>query len=197
VQYISAPGFLGNISNLQADQPDDGYKYASIIGVLIAPTSRGTVTLGTADTADLPLINVNWLDTKSDQEVVVAMFKRMREVFASNAMDPVVIGDEYFPGNRVQTDEEILEYIRENVMTLWHPSFTCRMGTANDTEAVSDSRARVFGVKRLRVVDASAFPLLLPGHPQSTCCKSYLSSMSVEIADWVDMLAEKVADDII
>ncbi|CEL08712.1 hypothetical protein ASPCAL11857 [Aspergillus calidoustus] len=156
VDYMSAPGFLGNISNLKADQPDDGYQYASIIGVLIAPTLRGTVTLRTADTADLPLINMNWLDTRSDQEVVMAMFKRMREVFASNVMDPVVIGEEYFPGNQVQTDEEILEYIRENVMTVWHPSCACRMGTSNDTQAVSDSRARVFGVKRLRVVDASA-----------------------------------------
>jgi choline dehydrogenase-like flavoprotein len=153
---MSAPGFLGNISNLKADQPDDGYQYASIIGVLIAPTLRGTVTLRTADTADLPLINMNWLDTRSDQEVVMAMFKRMREVFASNVMDPVVIGEEYFPGNQVQTDEEILEYIRENVMTVCHPSCACRMGTSNDTQAVSDSRARVFGVKRLRVVDASA-----------------------------------------
>jgi hypothetical protein len=42
---------------------------------------------------------MNWLDTKSDQEVAVAMFKRMRAVFASDAMNPVVIGDEYFPGN--------------------------------------------------------------------------------------------------
>ncbi|KAJ0419908.1 hypothetical protein BJY00DRAFT_324111 [Aspergillus carlsbadensis] len=180
VEYISAPGFLGNISNLKADQPDDGCQYASIIGVLVAPTSRGTVTLRTADTADLPLINLNLLDTKSDQEVVMAMFKRMREILASQAMEPVVIGDEYFPGSHIQTDEEILEYIRENVMTLWHPSGTCRTGRIQD-RAVVDSRARVYGVNRLRVVDASAFAILPPGHPQSTCY----------------MLAEKIADDII
>ncbi|KAL3445040.1 GMC oxidoreductase-domain-containing protein [Aspergillus insuetus] len=141
VEYISARGFLGNISDLGADQPDDGYQYASIIGVLIAPTSRGTVTLRTADTADLPLVHMNWLDTKSDQEVVVAMFKRIRAVFASDAMDLVVIGYEYFPGNQVQTDEEIMEYIRENVMTLWHPAGTCRMGRIQDL-AVVDSCGR-------------------------------------------------------
>jgi choline dehydrogenase-like flavoprotein len=124
------------------------------------------------------------------------MFKRIREVFASNAMDPVVIGDEYLPGNHVQTDEEILEYIRENVMTLWHPSGTCRMGRIQDL-AVVDSRGRVYGVNRLRVVDASAFEILPPGHPQSTCCKPYLFSVSAESTDWLDMLAEKIANNII
>lgn len=54
------------------------------------------------------------------------------------------------------------------------------MGTANDTMAVVNSRARVFGTEGLRVVDISAFPLLPPGHPQAT----------------VYALAEKIADDI-
>jgi choline dehydrogenase len=56
-------------------------------------------------------------------------------------------------------------------MTLWHPSGTGIMGRTQDL-AVVDSRGRVYGVNRLRVVDASAFAILPPGHPQSTCCKS-------------------------
>ena len=55
------------------------------------------------------------------------------------------------------------------------------MGRPNDAKAVVDSKARVFGVTGLRVVDASAFPMLPPGHPQAT----------------VYMLAEKIADDIL
>ena len=47
------------------------------------------------------------------------------------------------------------------------------MGAINDTNAVVDTRARVIGVKGLRVVDASAFPLLPPGHPMSTICKFF------------------------
>lgn len=46
-----------------------------------------------------------------------------------------------------------------------------KMGTSDDTSAVVDSRARVFGVTGLRVVDASAFPLLPPGHPMSSVCE--------------------------
>ncbi|KAE8150939.1 hypothetical protein BDV25DRAFT_139372 [Aspergillus avenaceus] len=180
-EYISGAGYMGNVSNLLTDQPKDGFQYASILGVLITPTSRGTVTLKSADTADLPIINPNWLATKSDQEVAIAMFKRIRQAFQSKEMAPAVIGDEYNPGSQVQTDEQILEFIKNNVMTLWHAACTCKMGTSDDEMAVVDHEAKVYGVEGLRVVDASAFPFLPPGHPQST----------------VYMLAEKIADIII
>lgn len=133
--------------------------------------SRGNVTLRSADTSDLPVINPNWLDDQADQEVVIAMFKRIRQAFQSEAMKPVVIGEEYNPGPQVQSDDQILEFIKDNVMTLWHPSCTCKMGTSDDDMAVVDSQARVYGVDGLRVVDASAFPFLPPGHPQSTVCR--------------------------
>ena len=53
----------------------------------------------------------------------------------------------------------------------WHASCTCRMGRTDDSMAVVDSKARVIGVNGLRVVDASSFALLPPGHPQSTVCE--------------------------
>ncbi|KAL4931801.1 GMC family oxidoreductase [Aspergillus undulatus] len=181
VEYMSGAGFIGNISNLLLDQPNDGFQYGSILGVLIGTTSEGTITLASSDASDPPIINPNWLTTESDQQLAVALFKRLRQAFASDQMRPIVIGEEYFPGPQVQTDEEILYWVRSNIMTLWHPARTCKMGTADDPMAVVDSRARVFGVKRLRVVDASALPFLPPGHPQSTCY----------------MLGEKIADDIL
>lgn len=142
-----------------------------MLGVLITPLSRGNVTIQSADTKDLPTINPNWLDDEADQEVAIAMFKRMREAFQSKAMEPVIIGEEYNPGPEVKTDAQILEFIKDNVMTLWHAACTCKMGTEDDEMAVVDSRARVFGVDGLRVVDASAFPFLPPGHPQSSVCE--------------------------
>lgn len=138
---------------------------------MVSPTSRGNVTIRSADTADLPVINPNWLATDTDQKVAVAAYKRIRAAFQSNAMAPVIIGLEYFPGPSVQTDADILEIIRNTVMTIYHAACTCKMGLANDSMAVVDSHARVFGVQGLRVVDASAFPILPPGHPQSTVCK--------------------------
>lgn len=171
VQYISGAGYIGNVSNLFTNQPKDGAQYASILGVLVAPTSRGNVTITSADTSDLPTINPNWLTTETDQQVAIAMFRRIRQAFQSAAMAPIVVGEEYYPGPSVQSDEEILDFIQNNVMTLWHPAGTCKMGNSTDPLAVIDSQARVRGVTGLRVVDASSFPFLPAGHPQSTVCE--------------------------
>ncbi|KAK1998230.1 GMC oxidoreductase [Colletotrichum falcatum] len=173
IEYLSAAGYVGDFSNLLTTQPKDGYQYATILGALVAPLSRGTVTLASADTRDLPLVDPNWLTDPTDVAVAVAAFKRLRQAFASNAMSPVLADSrEYFPGPDVETDEQILQNIRNTVMTVWHASCTCRMGKADDPMAVVDKvvdkDAKVIGVDGLRVVDASSFALLPPGHPQST-----------------------------
>ncbi|KAF3343681.1 hypothetical protein VdG2_07739 [Verticillium dahliae VDG2] len=182
LEYISAPGYVGAFTNLLTTQPRDGYQYATILGALVAPLSRGTVTLRSADTRDLPLINPNWLTDPTDVAVAVATYKRLRAAFATDAMKGVLVGGgEYFPGAAVQTDAQILNTIRETVMTVWHAACTCRMGKRDDPMAVVDSDAKVIGVQGLRVVDASSFALLPPGHPQST----------------VYVLAEKIAAEIL
>ncbi|KAI1810351.1 hypothetical protein GGS20DRAFT_567950 [Poronia punctata] len=181
VEYISGAGFIGDFSNFLLIQPIDGRMYASILNVLITPLSRGNVTINSASTADLPTINPAWLEDPADQELAIAAYKRARQLFASTGLAPIVAGAEAFPGPQVQTDAQILEAIKNSVMTLWHPACTCKMGKSSDPMAVLDSKARVRGVTGLRVVDASSFPFLPPGHPQSS----------------VYMLAEKIAEDII
>lgn len=181
VEYISGNGFVGDFSNFLLVQPFDGRNYATILNVLITPLSRGNVTIRSSSTADLPIINPAWLTDPADQELAIAAYKRSRQVFASSGLAPVVAGEEAYPGPEIQSDEQILEAIRNSLMTLWHPACTCKMGREEDKMAVLDSKARVRGVKGLRVVDASSFPILPPGHPQST----------------VYMLAEKIADSII
>jgi choline dehydrogenase len=130
---------------------------------------------------DAPVINPNWLGTATDQKVAVAAYKRAREAFRTQAMNSVIMGQEYFPGVGCQTDEEILDIIKNTMMTIYHASCTCKMGVQNDSMAVVDSRARVFGVTGLRVVDASAFPILPPGHPQSVVCEFFSYSPSVRL----------------
>ncbi|KXX79350.1 Versicolorin B synthase [Madurella mycetomatis] len=181
LEYLTAPGYVGAFSNLFTTQPKDGFNYATILGGLVAPLSRGTVTLQSADARDLPIIDPNWLTDQTDVDVAIATYKRLRAAFASEAMRPVLLGNEYFPGAEVETDEEILETIRETVMTIWHAACTCRMGKPDDPMAVVDKDAKVIGVRGLRVVDASSFALLPPGHPQST----------------VYVLAEKIASQIL
>lgn len=130
--------------------------------------SRGNVTITSGNTDDLPIINPNWMTHPTDASVAVATFKRLRAAFDTAAMNPVLLGGrEYYPGDRVQGDGEILDFVRDNLHTVWHASCTCKMGRNDDPLAVVDADAKVFGVKGLRVVDASAFALLPPGHPVS------------------------------
>ncbi|KAG4035052.1 hypothetical protein MFRU_002g04000 [Monilinia fructicola] len=168
IEYISANGYVGDFSSLPTTQPKDGYQYATILSALVAPLSRGTVTLASSSADVLPIINPSWLTSPTDQAVAIAAYKRAREAFASKSMEPVIIGSEYFPGSSVSSDEAILATIQKTLQTVWHASCTCKMGKKGDPTAVVDSKARVFGVSGLRVVDASAFAILPPGHPQST-----------------------------
>lgn len=98
-------------------------------------------------------------------------------------MAPIVLGEEYNPGSQYSTDELILDVIRNSAMTIFHAACTCKMGVRNDTMAVVDSQARAFGVEGLRVVDVSAFPVLVPGHPQSSVCK-----LPSTVPLWLDLL---------
>ncbi|KAK2039602.1 alcohol oxidase [Colletotrichum somersetense] len=148
--------------------------------------SRGNITISSASINVSPAINLNWLSDPADAELAVAAVKRLREAWASPFADTpgFKTGPEALPGNAVQTDQEILEYVRSNIGQVWHPVSTVAMGKEEDIasgKAVVDSRGRVFGVQGLRVADASTFPFALPGHPQSA----------------VYALAEKIADDII
>lgn len=140
--------------------------------MLLTPLSRGNITLASADMSDAPLINPNWLTHPTDQQVAVAAFKRGRQFFNTTAIEPILIGEELLPGPQDlpfnSTDAEILTYLQANIGFNWHASCTCKMGTRNDSMAVVDSQAKVIGVEKLRIVDASAFPFLPPGHPQAT-----------------------------
>ncbi len=135
---------------------------------VIAPFSRGNVTIKSKDTFDHPVVNPNWLTDPRDMEVLIAAFKRLRQLFKPKVVQPALIGGEVYPGEDVATDAQIEANIRRSADTVFHPACTCKMGMSSDRMAVLDSKARVFGTKGLRVVDADSFPKLIPGHPQGT-----------------------------
>lgn len=164
-------GYAGTLDDFLTDEPLDGKSYASIAIVLVAPFSRGNVTINSTDTADNPLVNPNSLGDPRDQDLAVQAFRRARQIFQTKALQTIAIGSEAFPGPNVTTDAQIREYLMRNSNTIYHAAATNAMGRMNDTQAVVDSSARVIGVSGLRVVDASAFPFLPPGHPTSTVCK--------------------------
>ena len=179
LEFLPAGAVLGNQSNFANLDPRDGYNYASIATALVAPLSRGNITINSTSMSDPPLINPNWLTDPADIELSIAAFKRQRQVWAK--LSNLTIGQEQIPGPTVESDADILHFIRENLAPVWHAAATCKMGHSADEMAVIDPSTRVYGVQGLRVVDASSFPFLPPGHPQAT----------------IYALAEKIADGIL
>ncbi len=178
LEYITFAGYFGNCNSFTTADPGDGIQYATMAVALGTPLSRGSVAITSPDAAVAPVIDPQFLTNPGDIEVAVAGFKRARQFWSASSIQPFLVGKEKYPGPEVTTDAQIAESIRNSFTTIYHGASTCAMGRANDSLAVVDPQARVYGVSGLRVVDASAFPFLPPGHPQSTVCKYLVHALS-------------------
>jgi choline dehydrogenase-like flavoprotein len=127
----------------------------------LRPKSRGSVSLQGPDPLQPPAIHANYLSDPDDLAKMVKGVKHARKILAQAAMDPYR-GDECLPGQAVQSDADIAQFIREYAETIYHPVGTCKMGV--DDMAVVDPALRVMGVAHLRVVDASIMPTLVGGN---------------------------------
>ncbi|BAY50518.1 glucose-methanol-choline oxidoreductase (plasmid) [Scytonema sp. HK-05] len=121
----------------------------------------GSVSLRSPNPKDTPMIRMNYLQSQSDVQKLVAGIKLMRQLFQTSAFDEFR-GKEIAPGVDVQSDEALEAYIRDACSTEWHPVGTCKMGI--DPMAVVDPELRVHGVEGLRVVDASIMPTITTGN---------------------------------
>jgi len=127
----------------------------------LRPESLGSIHIRSADPDDQPAIRFNFLSDEIDRRAMIDGFRMMREIVAADAMAPFR-GEEHDPGEGVASDKEILDWIRSNAQTAYHPIGTCRMGPGPD--AVVDDRLRVHGLQGLRVADASIFPTMPSGN---------------------------------
>lgn len=139
------------------------------------PESRGTIKITANDPLKAPSIQPNYLAEQTDRDAMIAGIKLLRKIATAPAFDPYR-ELENRPGDAVQTDDEILDYVRQTGATMYHPVGTCRMGV--DEEAVVDGALRVKGIDGLRVVDASIMPALISGNTNAPTI----------------MIAEKAAD---
>lgn len=133
----------------------------SVHSCLLRPKSRGSVTLYGNNASLHPKITLNMLEHEDDQKVMIQAVKIARSIMSQPPFKRNN-GDEIFPGKNIETDEEILEYLKSNVNTIYHPVGTCKMG--NDDMAVVDNNLKVHGIENLRVVDASIMPTLISGN---------------------------------
>ena len=129
----------------------------------LRPTSRGSVHITSTDPEVPPAIHPNYLSTEEDRMVAAECLRLTRKIVQSPALKPYT-PEEYKPGMRYQSDEELVKAAGDIGTTIFHPVGTCKMGRADDPMAVLDSQLRVRGIHHLRVVDASAMPTITSGN---------------------------------
>lgn len=153
---------------------DHGYQVH--IGPMYS-NSEGSVTITSTDPKVKPALRFNYLSTPEDRREWVEAIRLAREILNQPAMAPFN-GGEISPGPSVDTDEEILEWVRKDGETALHPSCTCRMGAEDDSSVVDPLTMKVWGTEGLRVCDASAMRYVTNGNIYAP----------------VMMMAEKAAD---
>jgi choline dehydrogenase len=128
---------------------------------ILRSESTGSIHIKSADPAEPPAIRFNFLSTEHDRTGVLAVIRKGRELMATSPLKEIT-GEEIVPGAHRQTDEELLDWVRNNAETTYHPVGTCKMGS--DPLAVVDRELRVHGIEGLRVADASIMPTLTSGN---------------------------------
>lgn len=166
---------FGTLSaDLTAGKPHDFSGFTMSVCQL-RPTSRGTITIKSPYAQEAPALQPNYLSTELDCATILAGIKVARGIAATSAM-AAYISEEYRPSKAVRSDADLLDYVRKNGASIFHPVGTCKMG--NDARAVVDDRLRVRGIDGLRVVDGSIMPTIVSGNTNAP----------------IIMIAEKAAD---
>ncbi|HEX3405634.1 MAG TPA: GMC oxidoreductase [Caulobacteraceae bacterium] len=124
------------------------------------PTSRGQVSLRSADWRDPPTIELNLLGTDRDLAATLKAVEATRELMSQKAFDAVREA-ELIPGPKATSKQDLVDFVRTGALSFGHPTGTARLGT--DADAVVDSELRVHGVRGLRVADASVMPSVISG----------------------------------
>jgi len=141
------------------------------------PRSRGSVRLTSADSADHPLIDPNPYADPRDLECAVDGILLCREILSQPALAPYM-RRLHLPGDDVRTRDDLKAFARQHGRSSYHPAGTCRMGAADQADAVVDPQLRVRGIAGLRVCDSSIMPRLISSNTNAATV----------------MIAEKAAD---
>ncbi|XP_067015788.2 glucose dehydrogenase [FAD, quinone] [Anabrus simplex] len=141
----------------------------TLLPLLLRPRSRGWIRLRSANPLHYPIIHANYFDDPLDIAVLVEGVKIALRIAEAKAFKPYGSRLHTIPlpncrRFRFASDAYWECAIRTISMTIYHPAGTCKMGPSWDPDAVVDPRLRVYGVKGLRVIDASIMPTIVSGN---------------------------------
>ncbi|MDT7953582.1 MAG: GMC family oxidoreductase N-terminal domain-containing protein [Acetobacteraceae bacterium] len=131
------------------------------------PESRGHVRARTTDPFVDPVIQPNYLSDPMDRRTLLGGIRLVRRMLSTPELASYV-DKETLPGARIQSDDELLAFARENGTTTYHLIGTAKMGPASDPTAVVDDELRVHGLQALRVIDASIMPSMPSANTYAT-----------------------------
>ena len=138
-----------------------GHGYQVHVGPMYSD-ARGTCKITSNDPSKKPALLFNYLSTEQDRREWVEAIRVTRAILDAPAFEPFS-GGEISPGKKVESEEQILDWVAKDAETALHPSCTARMGT-DDLSVIDPLDMRVRGVQGLRVVDASVFPYVTNGN---------------------------------
>jgi choline dehydrogenase len=153
--------FLPVAIRYDGSAPTEGHGYQVHVGPMYADT-RGHVRIRSTDPRQHPSILFNYLSTDNDRREWVEAIRVARDILNQPAFAAYNDG-ELSPGPSVETEDEILDWVRRDAETALHPSCTARMGV-DEHSVVDPATMRVHGTEGLRVVDASVFPYVTNGN---------------------------------
>jgi choline dehydrogenase len=144
----------------------NNYKLAKTSGItaimnILRSESTGSIHITAKTPTTPPAIRFNFLSAQLDRDVTLEAMRITRRIMTAPAMQGIAT-DEIVPGINIQKDDELLDWVRNNAETTYHPVGTCKMGS--DPMAVVDDQLRVRGIDALRVADASIMPTLTSGN---------------------------------
>ena len=170
--------FLPLAIRYDGSQPAGGHGYQVHVGPMYSD-AKGTVSIKSKDPRVYPDLQFNYLSTNQDKKEWVEAIQVARKILNQEALSEFN-GGEFSPGDHVQSEEQILDWVAKDAETALHPSCTCKMGVGNDS-VLSPVDLSVNSIEGLHVVDASSMPIITNGNIYAP----------------VMMLAEKAADEIL
>ncbi len=163
---LEVPDIQFHIQPWSANSPGEGvHPFSAFTSSIcqLRPQSSGFISLQSSNPLEKPLIDPQYLSDEKDQHTMIEGVNIARRIAQEQPLASKISETIGLPNN-LSDRNHVLEWIRNNSTTIYHPTSTCKMAPKNDKGSVVDEQLRVRGVSHLRVADCSIMPSIVSGN---------------------------------